>query len=66
MCAHGLKGRIGRMSGLVDRAIEIMIRSQHGDDTWERIRGRAGVEVEMFVTLKAKALSAVPPSSVVA
>lgn len=54
------------MYGLVDRAIENMIRSQQGDDTWERIRGRAGVEVEMFVTLKAKPLSAVPPSSVVA
>jgi len=37
------------MYGLVNRAIENMIRSQHGDDTWERIRGRAGVQVEMFV-----------------
>lgn len=39
------------MYGLVNRAIEQMVRSQHGDDTWHRIKRRAGVDVEVFVAM---------------
>ena len=39
------------MYGLVNRAIEDMVRSQHGDEVWLRIKQRAGVEVAMFVSM---------------
>ena len=41
------------MYGLVNRAIEEMIRRQHGDETWERIKAAAGVDVDLFVRIEA-------------
>ena len=38
------------MYGLVNRAIEGMVRSGHGEAVWNRIRARAGVEVQAFVS----------------
>lgn len=40
------------MYGLVNRAIEDMIRSEHGDETWHRVKERAGVEVDVFVSMQ--------------
>lgn len=37
------------MYGMVNKAIEEMVCRAHGDETWERIRQRAGVDVEVFV-----------------
>ncbi len=39
------------MYGLVNRAIEQMVRSEHGDETWQRIKERAGVTVEVFISM---------------
>ena len=38
------------MYGMVNRAIEEMVISGHGEAVWERIRERAGVDVEVFVS----------------
>lgn len=38
------------MYGLVNRAIEQMVRRDHGEATWQRIRQEAGVEVDGFVS----------------
>jgi hypothetical protein len=37
------------MYGMVNKAIEDMVISGHGEETWERIREEAGVEVDVFV-----------------
>lgn len=37
------------MYGMVNKAIEEMVCQHHGEDAWERIRQRAGVDVEVFV-----------------
>ncbi len=38
------------MYGMVNRAIEEMVISGHGEAVWERIKERAGVDVEVFVS----------------
>ena len=38
------------MYGLVNRALEDMISEVHGPETWEHIKGKAGVDVEMFIS----------------
>jgi len=38
------------MYGMVNKAIEDMITSQHGEELWERVRARAGVNVEVFIS----------------
>lgn len=41
------------MYGLVNRAIEELMRKTHGDATWEKIKERAGVDIEVFVRMDA-------------
>ncbi len=41
------------MYGLVNRGLEDMIRGTHGDDVWDEIKRRAGVDVEVFVRMDA-------------
>jgi hypothetical protein len=38
------------MYGMVNKAIQDLIHSQHGEEVWLRIRGMAGVEEEMFIS----------------
>jgi hypothetical protein len=38
------------MYGMVNRAMEEMVCAAHGVDTWERIKARAGVDIEVFIT----------------
>ena len=38
------------MYGMINRAIEEMVISGHGEAVWERIKERAGVDVEVFVS----------------
>lgn len=38
------------MYGMVNRAIEQMVRSEHGDVVWNKVRQRAQVNVEVFLT----------------
>ena len=38
------------MYGLVNKAIEGMVREAHGEETWDRIRRKAGVDIEVFVS----------------
>jgi len=40
------------MYGLVNRAIEDMIRSAHGDETWQHVKERAGVDIDAFVSMQ--------------
>lgn len=39
------------MYGLVNQAVEELVRSQHGDATWELIKARAGVDTPAFVSM---------------
>jgi hypothetical protein len=41
------------MYGLVNKALQDMVVSAHGEETWERIKKEAGVDVEMFLTNEA-------------
>lgn len=41
------------MYGLVNQAIEDLIRSNHGDETWDRIKRRAGVDTDVFLAMEA-------------
>lgn len=41
------------MYGLVNRALEELIRKAHGDDAWEKIKERADVDIEVFVRMNA-------------
>jgi hypothetical protein len=41
------------MYGIVNKAIVELIHTRFGEDTWERIRGRAGLEEELFISLDA-------------
>ena len=41
------------MYGLVNQAIEDLIRTTHGDDTWERVKRQAGVDVDVFLAMEA-------------
>lgn len=38
------------MYGMVNKAIEQMVCARFGEPTWERIRERAGLDVEVFVS----------------
>jgi hypothetical protein len=38
------------MYGMVNQAIEDMVCSAHGLDTWEKIRAKAAVDVEVFIS----------------
>jgi hypothetical protein len=38
------------MYGLVNKALEEMVISRHGEETWERIKKAAGVGVEVFIS----------------
>lgn len=38
------------MYGMVNKAVQELIISQHGEEVWQRIRTRAGVEEEMFIS----------------
>lgn len=38
------------MYGMVNKAIEDMVRHHHGDAAWEELKARAGVDVEMFLS----------------
>ena len=39
------------MYGMVNRAIEDMVRRQHGDAAWEDVRRASGLEPTMFVSM---------------
>lgn len=41
------------MYGLVNRALEELIRNGYGDDAWEAIKVRAGVDIEVFIRMDA-------------
>ena len=41
------------MYGLVNCAIQDLVTSKFGEDTWERIRSRAGVTSPRFVAMSA-------------
>lgn len=41
------------MYGLVNKAIEDLVVSKFGEDTWERIKKKAGVDVDVFVSNEA-------------
>jgi hypothetical protein len=38
------------MYGMVNKAVQDLITRQHGEEVWQRIRSRAGVEEEMFIS----------------
>ena len=38
------------MYGMVNRGIEQLVRKHHGDEAWDEIRRRAGVEAEVFIS----------------
>lgn len=38
------------MYGMVNKALEDMIRSQHGDAAWDNIKEKANVTVEIFIS----------------
>jgi len=40
------------MYGLVNQAIEDLVRTHHGDAVWAAIKGRAGVDIDAFVTME--------------
>lgn len=41
------------MYGMVNKAIEDLLRHRYGDSTWDEIKRRAGVDVEVFVSMSA-------------
>ena len=41
------------MYGMINGAIEGMVRMHHGDEAWARIRARAGIDVEVFMSTEA-------------
>lgn len=40
------------MYGMINRAIEDLVRSKAGDDTWDRVRERAGLEPAPFIAME--------------
>ena len=46
------KKRIGltNMYGLVNKAVEGLVVSNFGEETWEQIKGRASVDIDMFIS----------------
>ncbi|MEN9937042.1 MAG: hypothetical protein RLZZ387_3621 [Chloroflexota bacterium] len=41
------------MYGLVNKGVEELVRRTHGDEMWEQVKARAGVDVEFFVRMDA-------------
>ncbi len=41
------------MYGMVNKAVEELLRRNYGDEAWERIRRRAGVDIKVFVGMDA-------------
>ena len=41
------------MYGMVNKAVEDMVTTRFGEDTWEKIRTRAGIDVEVFISNEA-------------
>lgn len=41
------------MYGLVNQAIEDLIRKNHGDEVWDTIKRKAGVDIDAFVSMDA-------------
>jgi len=39
------------MYGMVNRAVGDLVTSRFGEPTWQRVKARAGVEVEVFVSM---------------
>jgi len=40
------------MYGLINKAVEGLVRSKFGDAKWERIRSRAGLPDEPFISME--------------
>lgn len=40
------------MYGLVNQAIEDLVRANHGDSTWEAIKRKVGLDLEAFVAME--------------
>lgn len=40
------------MYGLINKAVEELVRTKFGDSTWERIRARAGLPDEPFISMQ--------------
>ena len=38
------------MYGMVNKAVEEMVCMHHGEPVWERIKARAGVDVDVFMS----------------
>lgn len=38
------------MYGMVNKAVEEMVCTKHGETVWEQIKARAGVDVEVFIS----------------
>ena len=38
------------MYGMVNKAVEEMVRMHHGEETWEQIKSKAGVDVDVFIS----------------
>lgn len=38
------------MYGLVNKGLEELICSQYGEDTWERIKEKAGLDIDLFIS----------------
>lgn len=41
------------MYGMVNKAIEEMLVMHHGEDLWEKVKAKAGVAVEVFISNEA-------------
>lgn len=41
------------MYGLVNKALEDLVRTRYGEDTWEAIRRNAGVDIDAFISMDA-------------
>jgi hypothetical protein len=40
------------MYGLVNRAVEELVCTQFGEDTWEKIKQEAGIDVDVFISME--------------
>ena len=40
------------MYGLVNRAIQDPVRERFGEDAWEEIKSKAGVDVDVFLSIE--------------
>jgi hypothetical protein len=38
------------MYGMVNKAVEEMVCMHHGEETWEKIKAKAGVDVDVFIS----------------